>query len=734
MLRVTGSYSVAFCAAWVCAAVPRTTTTSPTTVDIDARGPWGISGAGLKDLRPAPDDPRRLVAALGQAASDTLVRFCPAAIADLSRRWPLGLAESFEVTAEIRGGPGPGDAPPTWSLFWKDALWRFHKTGAQPAAGPCRLVLPADGVSDLVEIGVVFYWPPAARRTDGSISIRIDRLVLRTSGLHERPLPPEGPRVATLGAQYNWHPDDLCPGITSISHEAGRTQLMCALDSKDRKRRHGGVWIDVASTNAPTDFSQRGVFVTVRAPAGFVCRDNTGCSLSVGLRDADGNVFWSEGTGIMAVDEPTTAALYPEMRFPLPLTFCSERFDPKRVTAIGARLKLDDRKGATFAGAVTVEDARVVSLPDELRARRDRIAERIGRENWMSTIAARATQRKAENPSASGATGSLPARALADKPPVAPLREEPGGLGPKPVPIAEFIENVGADFPWPKDVYPSVGRRPWDPSRGGFSACKGQLARDFEYLAAHHVRMIRMFIFCDAQTAVAEDERGRLVLDPKVLPDIRALLDVLGRFQSLRLVPALFDFHIADGLERNGLAKVGEYPEWLTNLAKRTELLDAVQPAIDMLCSHPQVAFVDLMNEPEHAGGVGIDDMRAFISELAARVHRHPRGVRCTVGSATAIFAPFWLSTGIDFATCHWFDKIDPSHPLGQRSAALDPNACLMTEVDPGPDVAESLTTLWQAGFRGAWLWSLNAGDEYDFRGPPAEALRRWVETHDKRR
>ncbi len=120
-------------------------------------------------------------------------------------------------------------------------------------------------------------------------------------------------------------------------------------------------------------------------------------------------------------------------------------------------------------------------------------------------------------------------------------------------------------------------------------------------------------------------------------------------------------------------------------------------------------------------------------TELAGRVHRHPRHVPCTVGSATALYAPFWRPTGIDFPTCHWFEKIDPSHPLGQHAAALTPGVALLTEVDPGVGVAAALSRLWQAGFRGGLFWSLNAGDAYEFRGPPAEAFQRWVDEQGRR-
>jgi len=619
-----------------------------------------------------------------------------AAVPELARRWPVRLNGPFQATVDFPAIGGEQDSKPQVSLYFTDARWRTHEApaaggvrGAATAARRVSLSINPDGADDLIELGVAIRWgsrqPPA-----GSVSISIDRLVLQASARHDPPLPPEGDRLAGQAGSRRWRIDDSYGGVEALTQEGGATRLQCNLDWQDRRGRSGVVWVDVREGGSPIDMSERGVFVTLHCRQTLTGAPLIGFRASTGLRDADGNVFWGKGCEVVADGLPATAGAYPETRFPLPQGFCGLDFDPARVVEAGLRLDVIDDKRRVFAGGVSINDLRVVAMPAEVRTERDRIANRLGRANWLGALAARAP-----------------------------------GTQAAALPIAEFRRNVGVNYPWPPGRYPSVGRRAWNAEEGGFSACVEQVVQDFEYLASHGVRLVRVFLFCDGRTGIVDDGRGGLALDAFVLPDVRALLAAVEKFESLRLAPVLFDFLIADGVEREDFALVGEHADWLADAGKRGALLDAVQPVIDVLCAHPQVAFIDLMNEPEHAAAVGADDMWAFLAQLAERVHRHPRRMRCTVGSANALYAPFWLSTGIDFPTCHWFEKIDASHALGQHAPALNPHVTLMTEIDPGVGVAAALARLRQAGFGGGLFWSLNAGDAYEFRGGPAEALKR---------
>lgn len=511
----------------------------------------------------------------------------------------------------------------------------------------------------------------------------------------------------TLDAKTAWQVEPTYRGISAAAPSGDAVQLRVDLDWRDPPRRSGVVWVDVSGFTALSDAPTRGVFATLR------CANNAETRAaalpvtfraSTGLRDADGNVFWGKATPVPADGSPTTAGMYPELRFPLPQGFRSERLDPARIVAVGIKLDVIDDKRRTFNGLVTIDSLRIAAIPDDFRTHRDRIAERIGRENWLTTLK---LQVPAGPPGPSAASSRTNAA--------------------EPVPISAFCENSGVNYPWPAGFYAGVGRHSGGAEQGGFSSCADKIAEDFNYLARHHVRLVRVFLFCDARTGIIVTDAG-LVLDRFALDDIRALLSAAEKAPSLRLVPVLFDFLIADGVRQEDAYPVGEHPDWISDPAKRRSLVDAIQPAMELLCAHPQVAFIDLMNEPEHAAAVDADAMWLFLRELADRIHRNPRRMACTVGSGNAVYAPFWLSTGIDFPTSHWFGKIDATHALGDRSTALPAAVTIMTELDPSVGVESALTKLWQSGFRGGLFWSLNAGDAYEFRGPPAEAFKRWVD------
>jgi hypothetical protein len=678
----------------------------PVVLHLDARAPWEAIGPGVRDCRPHTDDERRLIVRLGpQAVSTMRIRLRMAALAEAAQRWPVALREPFEVTVDFSDLEYGRRSSPTVELSVTDARWRTHRVrGSLPdrpdqARQLVTLSLPTSNAQDIVELGVFADGLDPLATNAGTIAISIDRLVLCAAGRQRPSLPPEGPLVATLAAASAWRIDSVQRGVEAFELADDTAILTCRLDWKDRHRRTGAVWIDVTNAGLPVDMSRSGVFTAAGCRRADATAPLANFRISTGMRDVDGNVFWGKGYEVTADGRPVTTGSYPETRFPLPGGFLAERFDPTRVTAVGVRLDVLDDKRRSFSGPVTVAAPRIVALPAELRTRRQRIAEKIGRANWMNTLAAQRDTR-----------------------PVAQ------------VPLASFCENVGVNYPWPRGFYAGLGQRLGDSTQGGFSTCVDGIVEDFEYLARHEVKLVRVFLFCDGRCGLVSDGRGGLTLDPLVLPDLRALLAASEKTESLRLVPVLFDFLLADGVERESFGLVGEHPDWIRDDRTRWALLDAVQPAIDLLCTHPRVAFIDLMNEPEHAAAVDADELWTFLSELAERVHRNPRGVRCTVGSANAVYAPFWLSTGIDFPTCHWFEKTDATHKLGQHSAALDPGTTLLTEIDPTVGVKTALTGVWQAGFRGGLFWSLNGDDAYAFRGTAAEAFKAWVDEHFPRR
>jgi hypothetical protein len=207
--------------------------------------------------------------------------------------------------------------------------------------------------------------------------------------------------------------------------------------------------------------------------------------------------------------------------------------------------------------------------------------------------------------------------------------------------------------------------------------------------------------------------------------DVVALLGVLEQHPTLRLVPVIFDFSIGDGVRREKMGLVGEHPDWIVR--RRVQFLDAVEPILAKLATHPQVAMIDLFNEAEQMKTVPADEYVEFIQELATRVRKHNPNMKVTVGSRTSIDAVFWRAV-VNQTTFHWFDKIEIRHlPLGYAPDGINRNAAIVTEVDPTVGVAVALDKLWSEGFQGALFWSLSADDGMPFRGQAADEFQNWV-------
>jgi len=496
-----------------------------------------------------------------------------------------------------------------------------------------------------------------------------------------------------------WRTTSSFKGITQVEAGAdGSISLKCDLDSLDRTKRSGVAVApleQVADVKPPLDMTKSGLLLSVKVPKGFMGLGKFASGVHAGLIDATGNVFWGPWETVTQADTWVTAAIYPEVSYPLPLAFRSADFDPSRITAVAVRLTVDQATPLRFQGEVLLKSVRIVSKPAKLTAERERVVSALG--------------------------GSADR-----KPPDQDSRKDP-------VPIEVFLQNVGVNYPWPFETYPGIGERPWDAKLGGFSSNIQQIRRDFRYLEAMAVRLVRVFIAGDCRTGFVE-KGGTISLDRWAMRDTEALLRVLEEHPKLRLVPVIFDFTMADTKTRERLGLVGERPKWIADEALRRRLLDAAEPLLARFSNHPQVAFIDIFNEPEQINAVAPDAYVSFIREVAVRLRKFNPAVKVTVGSRTSVDAAFWEAADIAWLpTFHWFDKIEIDKlPLGYAPSNIPRNATIVTEVDPTAGVSYALDALWKEGFAGAMFWSLNADDGMPFRGKPGEEFRAWVATHSQ--
>ena len=282
---------------------------------------------------------------------------------------------------------------------------------------------------------------------------------------------------------------------------------------------------------------------------------------------------------------------------------------------------------------------------------------------------------------------------------------------------------VGVNLPW-IGYGTDVGASAWYPA-GGLSAQPAALDlldQTFAALAVDGVSIVRTFLLCDARSGVRFDGDGVPTgLDEAVLPDMDTLL-AAARRHNVRLMPVLLDFHlckpprIVDGVQLGGRSQL------LTDPDTRMAFVDLVlRPIVERYGHDETIAAWDVMNEPEWCLGIGplrrrgvaFDALQEFLGRAIQCVRdfaRQPVTIGCAGTARLDLVRPL----GLDFYQIHWYEKF--GWAALQRPVAdlgLGDRAVILGEF-PGrsPFVVDVLDAAKRAGYSGALVWSVLAGDD----------------------
>lgn len=289
---------------------------------------------------------------------------------------------------------------------------------------------------------------------------------------------------------------------------------------------------------------------------------------------------------------------------------------------------------------------------------------------------------------------------------------------PRPTP-SQFIAHSGANEPWIHYGW-DVGRNPWGGSHGGFSSNQSALQADFEFLAQHEVQMVRVFTFCDLRSGIVFDVEGTPTgFDSYALEDFEVLIDIAEQY-NLKLIPVLFDYMLADGVQYENGNLVGEHPDLITDPIKRQALVDIFQSLVRRFANRSLFAW-EVMNEPEYATAVSPQDLRVFVQVFTQMIHAEAPGAQVTLGSKDWASLQGWTGLGLDIYQFHWYGG---NLPLVEQLGLDKPVLIGETQASR---VAEKMDTAEQNGYLGLLFWSLNA--DYPFRDV-AEDYRQWVIAH----
>ena len=697
------------------------------TISIGAEAPWKIECGKFRPVAcPSKDGWLLPKVSLDAKCPKVLIRLDLADVPGLDGRAPVKVEEFSVVLDCPRELAGNSSVSSGWAMFAineqyvyrEPTNWRFVYVITGPTGSRkevelggdwmniCgrsgysrfhRKVLPQNFSPDTTSVGVYVSLNANAlpdEKFEGTFGLKIERLTVSPSAPPRPNLPGKGEVLKSLGAASGWSADRAYKGCVSASVTKGVTRLMCDLDATDPARLSAVARLPIS----PRDMRTEGLFVTVDIPEGLAGAGKFKSGIHAGVSSHDGKeVFWGPWRTI-ARPGPVTVAIYPEIRFPLPLAFRSAGFDPSKVAGICVRITVDQATRMKYKGPVIIRTAQIVKTPKSLLDKRDEIARNVDK-----TL--RPPQKKA------AATGK--------------------------VRIRDFVKNIGLNYPWPPDIrgegiYPVIPARCWgdDGKEGGLELVRKRIEEDFAMYARNKVALVRVWLLCDLRRSLVKDAGGNSVLDKDCWRKDLGILLKAAQANNLELVPTLLDFGLADGSARERLGAVGEEPRILTDPAARKAFLKSIAPLIDELCNSKAVRYIDLFNEPGQMS-VPMDAVLETLGGLAELVRKRKP---VTVGVRNSVELSWWTARlPIDVPTFHWFAKMERGarYPKAWAPKDVPRGRTIISEIEATRGVSATLTECYEAGWLGALFWSANGNDGISpFGVKQAEELRQWVEQH----
>ncbi|HTV03115.1 MAG TPA: hypothetical protein VMF13_21380 [Luteitalea sp.] len=283
------------------------------------------------------------------------------------------------------------------------------------------------------------------------------------------------------------------------------------------------------------------------------------------------------------------------------------------------------------------------------------------------------------------------------------------------------MDRHGANLPW-VNYGGDFGANVWHPEGGLAARDLTTLHRALKQAARAGAETIRWFVLCDGRAGLITDRAGAPTgLQDAVLADMATALDALASY-GLRMMPVLFDFtwtrpaQLVNGVQIGGRAGV------LRDPVTRHQLWRAVDPLLAAFGSHPGIACWDVWNEPEWMCAAWTSPgrrltrglVRRCLGELVLHVRWHTRQP-VTVGLASARGLGLCRHLDLDLLQVHWYDHLERRSPLAPIPQAPWSRAPILLGEFPTRGSTRDVDTIVgatrDAGYAGAWPWSLLASD-----------------------
>lgn len=243
---------------------------------------------------------------------------------------------------------------------------------------------------------------------------------------------------------------------------------------------------------------------------------------------------------------------------------------------------------------------------------------------------------------------------------------------------------------------------------GGVSSndVNAALADRFNRAKASGIHTIRWWMFEGDAQAIGRDAHGApATIDPGVYTDIDAALRLADTYDLY------YDFVLFSAPTHLPAA-------WITDATQRTQLVAALTPLFARYKGNPRLMSWEVFNEPEWDVWTNkIDEapLQDTVRSIAGAVHASSDAY-VTVGSAMLDGLPMWVGQGLDYYQAHWYDFMSSGEWCAICVTYADVQAryhldapLVIGELYAGTDASpvDRLNTFYNAGYAGAWPWSL---------------------------
>lgn len=259
---------------------------------------------------------------------------------------------------------------------------------------------------------------------------------------------------------------------------------------------------------------------------------------------------------------------------------------------------------------------------------------------------------------------------------------------------------------------------------------RSEVASRVRELRATGFDAVRWWMFEPSQPGevwqIAPGAGGQLELNAAVYADIDAALQIAERED------VYFDFVLFSGVGPE------QFPSrWLTNGAQRQQVANALAPLFARYAGHPRILAWELFNEPEWQvwkGETAEADAVALATVLATTIHSRT-ATPVTIGSAMIDGIPMWKDVALDFYSPHWYGTMAAGDwcalcrdyaSIARQYGISKPIVIGEWDGAPGSNAAERWQHWLDAGYAGAWGWSLFPEHTFDhiaFDFPAARAF-----------